>query len=139
MKQIVLLLVTVTLATLAGCATSPDQLRKDSKFSSTVSIDRNYQEVYRDVLGQAKNCLAGVINLAVSNEVDGQLYSELGTGEIFYYMKNIRPIYYATVEIKKISDTRSIMTVHTGGQPKWASEKLGRQFIRWANGETDCQ
>lgn len=130
-----IIILTVAIIFISGCATSPEQLKTDSKFSTSISIGENYQVVYRRTLDEARACLAGAANLVVSNEVDGRLFSDLGFGEIVYYQKNIRPIYYATIKITKTSPEESRVTIYTGGQPEWASKKLGQQFIGWAQGQ----
>lgn len=78
------------------------------------------------------------MNLAVSQVVDGQIYTDLGFAEILYYQRNISPIYYATVKVVEKSNGTSSVTIHTGGQPAWASRNLGNRFIRWASGGVTC-
>lgn len=127
------------LIVLTGCASSPQDLISNAKYTKSETIKENYQQVYSKVYSKAKQCLEGAINLTVSNVVDGQVFGELGYAEVSYYQRNLSPIYYATVRMEKVTDSESELTIHTGGQPKWASEKLGERFVGWASGNSECK
>jgi len=127
------------IAVLTGCASSPQDLISNAKYTKSETIKENYQQVYSKVYSKAKQCLEGAINLTVSNVVDGQVFGELGYAEVSYYQRNLSPIYYAAVRMEKITDNESELTIHTGGQPKWASEKLGERFLSWASGSSECK
>ena len=108
-----------------------------TKDKETISLDRNYQAVYRDILTVARDCLAGPINFTVSNKVVGQLYNDLEFGEISYYQDNLRPIYTAYVKVSR-SEAKASVAIYTGSQPSWANQRLLKKIKGWANGGTSC-
>ena len=48
--------------------------------------------------------MAGPINLVVSEKVEGQLYNDLGFGEINFYQDNLRPIYHVYLKVSKVGN-----------------------------------
>ena len=49
---------TLSILILAGCAGSPTSLRQDPGFKRAVTVEENYQSVYRRVLGILRQCTA---------------------------------------------------------------------------------
>ena len=100
----------VGMVLIVGCSTKPADL--ESKTAAVVTnYSDNYQEIFRRVSNAAKRCLAGNSGGMSSVEVDAQLYSELGYGEITlsmaaYSARN----YYWSAKIEK-TDTGARMTV----------------------------
>jgi hypothetical protein len=101
MKRIVFF---AALLVISGCATTAQKLIDRSKNTNTIETNQNYQALYRDVLTVARDCLAGPINLAVSNKVEGQLYNDLNFGEINFYQDNLSPMYLVYAKISKAGD-----------------------------------
>jgi len=122
---------------LGACASTPQELVNTSEHKKTISTNTNYQAVYRNVLSEAKNCLAGAQNLFVSNKVEGQLYGDLGFGEISYYQENLNPIHIAYVKAEKVTDGSKI-SIYIGGQVSWAAENTLGKFEKWALGSKGC-
>ena len=126
---------------LAACASTPEELVAGSKYSATANIELNYQAVYAQLLKQGRQCYAGAVNMSVSNDVDGELFSDLKYGEMYFYQDNIQKIYYAVVRLDAVEDgdkDATKLTVSTGGQPEWASRKFGDAIVSWAQGNTEC-
>jgi hypothetical protein len=122
---------------ITGCVTTAEELSATSDHKATISTNQNYQSVYRNVLTEAKNCYAGMQNLAVSNVVEGQLYSDLKFGEISYFQENLSRIYYAVVKVEKVG-SGSKASISVGSQMSWAAEKTLRNFENWVRGEKGC-
>jgi len=121
----------------SGCISTAGQLESQSEHRATVQSTENYQAVYKRMLTQAKECLDLGGTFAASNKVEGQLYSELGQGEISYYLDNVVDMYFAVVKVKRDGDGANV-NITTGSQPGWANEKLLKQLKAWANGENNC-
>jgi hypothetical protein len=102
-----------------------------------VSLKENYQVVYRRLYLTAKGCLkAGfLMSPQASMDVDGQLYNDLGFGEITYYQSNFITIKYATAKVEK-SGTGSRVTVVSKNTINNAS--MLNKFLSWARGGTTC-
>lgn len=122
---------------ISGCVTTAKQLRETSDHTAKLTIDQNYQEAYRHLLTTARDCLAGPINLVVSNKVVGDLYADLSFGEISYYMDNVRAMHFAYVKVAKVGQGSEV-SITTGSQPAWANDKLLKQFEGWAKGGSGC-
>lgn len=121
----------------AGCVSTAKQLETQSEHRATVKSAENYQAVYKRMLSQAKECLDLGGTFAASNKVEGQLYGELGEGEISYYLDNVVDMFFAVVKIKRDGEG-STVNIATGSQPGWANEKLLKQLQGWADGKTSC-
>jgi len=128
MQRIILLL---ALLAVTGCVTTAQELINTSENKKTISLDQNYQAVYRDVLTVARNCEAGPVNLVVSNRVDGQLYNELGYAEISFYQANLRPLHLVYLKIAKVGNGSEVMI--------YASHRnYLRIFEEYVRGKKDC-
>lgn len=74
----------------AGCSsTSADLEKKTAATAKVQTFSENYQEIYRRILTTAKNCQAGNVSAYASYDVEGQLYNELGYGEITLSLTNL--------------------------------------------------
>ena len=92
----------VTLATIvAGCSTTTASL-KETGITEVIDIPENYQEVYRRV-NQSIGCRDGAwAGAFASYQVDRQLYTELGYGEISLRLSNVGVNnYYLTTKVTK--------------------------------------
>jgi len=120
---------------LGGCSTTPADL--EAKTEATVqNYSENYQEIYRRVSTVARRCVAGNVGAYASMAVDGDLYSELGYGDITMSLINwsVRN-YYCPAKIEKTA-SGSKMTVRSGNT--LASETAKQSILRWASGDTAC-
>lgn len=122
---------------LAGCSTTTADLeRSASTKSGTTSYAENYQEIFRRVHDTAGQCLSGSVLFNSSTEVVGQLYSELGYGEITYSLTNVGvKNYYFKVKIEKVG-TGATMAVFSGNTINNAGQL--EKLVSWANGNTAC-
>jgi len=128
-------LVCLTLA-LSGCASSTDL--RTAPPSDTFRVDRNYQQVYRDMLAAARACngvgRAGIAN-PVFNNLDAELYSDLGYGEIYYWQDNAIDIPFFYVRVNREGSSSVVQS--TVGRPMGIAQDTSR-FRRWASGDTRC-
>jgi len=122
---------------ISGCVTTAKQLRETSDHTAKLTIDQNYQEVYGHLLTTARDCLAVSLNRWVSNKVVGDLYADLSFGEISYYQDNVRDMHLAYVKVAKAGQGSEV-SIATGSQLAWASDKLLKQFEGWAKGGSGC-
>jgi hypothetical protein len=127
----------LTLILLAGCSTTTKDLRIDIKtLTKTFEYSENYQEIYRNILKGGKSCIESV-NYNASTNFDGQLYSELGYGEIIMSVKGPALInYYLLIEIKKF-ETGSKMIINSGNTIN--NENNINRVLVWASGDERCQ
>ena len=129
--------VVVSLFFLASCVTSTEKLEKSS---STLTAERtyseNYQEIYRRVSGEAKRCMAVNMLLYSSMEVDAELYTELGFGEVTWSLINIGVRnYFMKVKIEKMG-TGSKLTIASGNTLN--KQGVINRVLLWAGGGKDC-
>lgn len=93
----------ITIMLLSACSTTPNDLVATAASSKTFSMSENYQEVYRRLYDVMKPCYSSPGYGGVSMEVEGQIYSELGYGQITFAQNNLLRNYYAVVKIEKTS------------------------------------
>lgn len=120
--------------TLAGCSMTPTDLEQKTP-PTVIEFKENYQEIYRRVAKQATRCLKVDVGDGGSFEVDTELYSELGYGEVTYSLGSLSRNYYMSAKIEKVGEG-SRLTVHTGNQ--LTSARVRDLVIEWANGSTAC-
>ncbi|MGO4833810.1 hypothetical protein AB4144_16225 [Rhizobiaceae sp. 2RAB30] len=120
----------------AGCSTSPADLeKKASTQTATRSFSANYQGVYRRLYSTAKRCADVPVGAATAMRVDGQLYSELGFGEITYAQTGLITNYYWKAKVERAGQG-SKMTVSSGNtinNAMWLN-----QVSKWADGDEAC-
>lgn len=122
---------------LAGCISTAKELQSQSEHRATVERAENYQAVYKHVLDRARECLDLGGTLTSSNKLDGQLYSDLGVGELSYYLDAVVDLHFAFVQVKR-AGTGAVVEIATGSQPDWANRQLLERIKRWAEGGTSC-
>lgn len=125
-------------AGLAGCVSTAGELRSQSEHQATVTSAENYQAVYKRILTKGRECLDLGGSIASSNKLEGQLYGDLGVGEISYYLDALMDMHFASVKVER-AGSGSTVSISTGSQPGWANEKLLKQFKAWAEGANSCQ
>lgn len=133
-----LLLITL-LFMLVACVSKQDIMT--SEHSKTVYVNENYQSVFKKIREQMEKCLETGIVLPlspVSHEIDAQLYSDLGYGEISYYQKNLSKIYYHFIKVQRKGEGADI-TINTAGRPKSINDKDIQMYARWISGSNKCE
>ena len=136
LKYAMIVLVSLSLVT---CSTTPQALEKDSGTrSATLEFSENYQAVYKRIFDTAKACAETgfLFSPQASMNVDAQLYSELGMGEITYSLLNMSiRNYYWKAKIEK-DGAGSKLTIYSGNTLRnavWLDK-----IKSWANGSTSC-
>jgi hypothetical protein len=120
---------------IAGCSTKPTDLAAKTK-AEVHTYSENYQEIYRRVASTAKRCQSGNVNAYASYDVDAELYSELGYGEVSMSLVNVGTRnYFWTAKIEK-AGTGSKLTVNSGNT--LASGSNQKSVVRWASGDENC-
>lgn len=121
-----------------GCASTKADLMT-SKHNRELMLTDNYQAVYQRVYSNAKNCLEGNANLlgTIRNVVDGQLYQELGYGELSFYQTNLSNIHFHYVKIERVG-SGSRVKVFTGGKLAVHNESDLNLYSNWAQGKEGC-
>lgn len=126
---------TLALAILAGCSPTTRDLEESS---TAVRQDKTYSESYQEVYRRLYTTATACQSLGGSAEfrVDGQLYSELGFGEITMSMLSIYGSnFYWKARVDR-SDKGSRLSVVSGNT--LAKKRTLSDVIRWADGETAC-
>lgn len=118
----------------AACSTTPANLEAKTQPTSRAFIE-NYQEIYRRVFNTATRCVAGNVGSTSSFEVDGQLYSELGFGEVMHSTVTLGRNYIWKVKIERKGDG-SLMTVNAGNT--LVNDTWIAKLFRWAGGDETC-
>lgn len=135
MKPVVAGCISTAALFVVACSTTPQNLQSKTP-QQTFDYTENYQEIYRRVSSQARICQAGTIAASASNEVDAQLYPDLGFGEVSSSLSNygVRN-YYWTAKIEKAgTGSRMIINSMTSLGPTTAAGRLDG----WATGATGC-
>lgn len=121
---------------LTGCSTSSADLESSTSAArSEKAYSENYQLVYRRISDAAKRCHQTAGTAAFN--VDAQLYSELGFGEITMslvsalYPRN----YYWKAKVEKVGSGSTVSIVSGNTLAQGATL---RQVSRWADGDTKC-
>lgn len=122
-------------AVVAACSPNPTNLRASTPEQVTTYAE-NYQEIYRRVASEARLCYRGSVGAYASAEVDANLYSDLGYGEVQNSVINYGTHnYYWTAKIEKDGDG-SKMTINAGNTLSASATTATLQ--RWASGGTGC-
>lgn len=121
---------------ICSCSSTPDALEADKGAAvRTVFLSGNYQEIYRRVYGAASRCMVAN-NSSTRLDVEAQLYSELGFGEITASMASIYGKgYYLKAKIEKAGNGSKLTAHSTNGL---ARERTAEKVVAWANGDSSC-
>lgn len=121
----------------AGCSsTSADLEKKTAATAKVQTFSENYQEIYRRILTTAKNCQSGNVSAYASYDVEGQLYNELGYGEITLSMTNVgTKNYFWKAKVEK-QDVGARLTVNAGNSLN--ASQMSNNVLRWAAGDSKC-
>lgn len=119
----------------AACSSTPGDLEQSTP-PMVREYPENYQEIYRRVSMPATRCWSSSLNAYATLEVDRELYSDLGFGEVSLSLRNMGTRnYYVSARVEAVGDS-SRLTVHSGNTLASASHAL--QLIRWADGDDTC-
>lgn len=119
-----------------GCTTSPAEFESLSP-QLVEDISDNYQTAYERVYRTGRRCYVTGF-FTTSQEVEAQLFPELGFGEVLFIFVNMgtkSPMLRLRVD-KRDSGARVSVTSTfylPSEQARWRQKLLG-----WARGETDC-
>ncbi|MDA4848020.1 hypothetical protein [Hoeflea poritis] len=121
---------------LSGCVSSSQDLVESSSNKRTFTVSQNYQQVYRNISKTASQCLTRgiVLSSQASWDVDAQLYSELGYGEIDFYLNNVGKDFYATAKVERQGSGTKVTVVSR----ERFKDRFSDSFQRWAKGSTAC-
>ena len=138
MSRLALLLLIGSVGTfVVGCSTTPQDLEaKGAATAVTKAYAENYQAVYRRISQTATRCRTANAGPYASFNVDAELYSDLGFGEVTSSLINwgVRN-YYWKAKVEKTA-AGSTVTVHSGNT--LFNAKARDQILRWADGDTAC-
>lgn len=121
----------------SACTPTSEALKSDPEtVKQEVTLNKNYQAAYRDLVTAATDCLAST-GIASEQNVTSELYSELGLGEVTYWLSNFgTQNYYWKAEIRKTGSSSSVMHVWAAGSI--IAETVANKVILWANGDRSC-
>ena len=135
-SNIVLLIVGFSLS---GCVTGTT-IKSGTSDDASTSFAGNYQEIYQRTYAMAQSCLpngpAGLLS-PVTNVTEGQLYTDLGYGEIKVYQKNLVIIPWVNAKIEK-SGAGTKVTIVTANAMEWVQADFRRKILNWVKGEKSC-
>lgn len=124
---------------LCGCVTQSEIV--SSRPQAQFMLSENYQAVYARLLRAMNRCMAVGFTLVPGSgtlQVDGQLYPDLGYGEIGTRMQGMIRVTYHHILVKRSpSGTEVVLTVENmtaGGKAKDTA-----RLERWARGSTTCE
>ncbi|SOC45730.1 hypothetical protein SAMN05892877_117119 [Rhizobium subbaraonis] len=127
----------VVIATLAGCSSTPEALEQSKSADRTEKVfSENYQEVYRRLVRTARLCSGGNSGRFTSFELDTELYSELGYGEVTLSLQNMGTRnYYWKAKVEK-AGSGSRLSVVSGNT--LAQDSMLKTVVGWAEGNEKC-
>jgi len=127
----------LTLSALVGCSSTPEALEKStSAVRQEKTYDDNYQEVYRRLVHTARLCSGGSSGKYTSFELDTDLYSELGYGEVSLSLQNFGSRnYYWKAKIERAGSGSRLSVVSGNTLAQGAALK---SVMRWADGGVGC-
>jgi len=99
-----ILLICICAISLASCANnSKEELKVNAGAKTIFVVNENYQMVYRRVYEATKKCFSGggLPIIGSQMRVDGQLFSDLGFGEITTFMDDMQINYFSMVRIER--------------------------------------
>lgn len=128
----------VAAAVLCGC------MSQGEIYSATpqrqFALGENYQAVYARLLRTMKVCMMPGFALYPGDstiQIDGQLYSDLGYGEITTSLQGMIPVYYSNIRVTRTgAGSELAITVQNMGPGAQAKDLAN--YERWARGSTDC-
>lgn len=121
---------------LAGCVSAESYSARD--YDASFDVPVNWQAAYAGIYNSARNCYDGGAIIISTNSVDGQLYSELGYGEVTVRASGLSPMTHASYRIER---TGSGAVVRVKGPQAAPNADVGQTAAwakHWATGGTGC-
>lgn len=134
-NPVVLSVMVLAVGGVVACSGTPAEL--ESRVAPiTRDFSENYQEIYRRVSRTATRCWGSARTPYSSLDVDSQLYSELGFGEVAFSQSNMGArTYFVTARVER-RDEGSRLILHSGNT--LASQRHAATFLRWSDGDEAC-
>ena len=125
-KKNIIAVFCLTAITCYGCAPeSVKQLKERHAGKETFEIDKNYQEVYRNILEGARERDPGL-------DVNGDLYTDIRAGNVTIKVSPPSPIaVFQTIDIEALSEAKTKVTVYYAFGT-WKNSP--KQVKAWAEG-----
>jgi len=94
---------------LIGCAgTTPRQLLDNPAGTIDFMVDRNYEDVYRDVVNHARNKYSS----GSFHQVESDLFPAARKGQVAIGLRAVMPLTFLYIDITALSDTATHVTVY---------------------------
>ena len=125
----------LTVTAIGGCTTGAEFETRpyDLEFKSA----KNYQAVYAGVLAGMRGCWAGQSIMLSVSRVEGQLYPELGYGEIYHGEAAMIPVHHSSTRIDR-AGSGSIIRVRFAQPGKDGGATYRGWLEHWAAGGRSC-
>jgi len=139
--KIHVVLAAISMILVAGCELQSRESFDAQPFSASVTVSRNYQAAYADIVKGARKCwgdgpvFTGSV-LPNGMNIDAQLYPDLGYGEVYHYASGTVFLPYVLVRIDRAGNGAKV-SVKTGIQ-SGAKKLFGDPALRWATGDLSC-
>jgi hypothetical protein len=118
----------VTLAAaIALAACQPGSSFYTQPFNFEFPLEQGYQAAYARVLNATRACYSGGSIIVSTARVEGQLYPDLGYGEVYHGESAVVPVHYSLVRIER-DGSRSRARVRFPGS--WSASDAAR-FRGW--------
>lgn len=128
----------LALALLCGCMSQGEIYTATPQVQ--FALQENYQAVYARLLRTMKVCInpgATLIPGMATMQVEGQLYPDLGYGEITTSLQGSIPTYYHYVRVAR-SGSGSQVSIVVENMASFPKEQDKAKLERWARGSTVC-
>lgn len=128
----------MTFAALAACTTM--EAHDAKPYAVRFELRENYQAVYARTLQVMRRCLnpgGGSPFSHVTEQMDAQLYPDLGYGEIARYQANVVAIPWSTTRFTKQGEA-TVVSIKTSSQFAFAQRQSTAWLAYWAKGGTEC-
>lgn len=125
-------------AALSACTTMEAQDAKP--YAVTFEVQESYQAVYARTLHAMRRCLnpgSGYLFSPVSEQMDSQLYPDLGYGELTRYQANVSAIPWSTTRMARQGNA-TVVSIKTSSQAEYAQRQSLAWLGYWAKGGTTC-
>lgn len=126
----------IVLTACGGCATSVAEFESANP-QLVESMAENYEVIYERVYRMARRCYV-TSSLTASNEVEAQLFPQLGYGELLFTFINMGmkdPV--SRVRVDRI-DTGSRVSITTTGVFEGVQADRRKKLLGWARGSEAC-
>lgn len=126
------------IAALSACTTMEAHDAKPN--AVTFEVQESYQAVYARTLHTMRRCLnpgRGYLFSPVTEQMDAQLYPDLGFGELTRYQANLSAIPWSTTRIAR-KGSATLVSIKTSSQAAYAERQSLAWLSYWAKGGAAC-